>query len=169
LKGKGKLKARLLQRAVDDGGFPPHLYAIIIYKVMSRAQSMRFNQKQIGLILTAVKSLYLFIFVLAVAILLLSFMVDVERFMAGFLSFGLTALISGSVFFGLHKRKAWVIPTIVLLSVFGLIGGFFSFPETVVVLAGKWFGIIWAIFMLYFFTRKEVREYFGSKGIFVFS
>ena len=130
---------------------------------------MHFNQKQIRVIVTVAKSVYLFVFVLAMAILLLSFMIDVERFLAAFLSFGLTALIAGSVFFGLHKRKTWVIPTIVLLSIFGLIGGFLSFPDTLLTLAGKWIGIIWAIFMLYFFTRKEVREYFGSKGIFVFS
>jgi len=128
---------------------------------------IHFSEKQIRIIVTVVKSLYLFIFLLAVAILFLSFVHSLERFMSQ-IFLGLPAVVSGTIFFGLHKRKAWIIPIIVLVSAFSLVTGFLSFPDTLSAIIGKWFGIFWAMFMLYFFTRKEVREYFGAKGIFVF-
>lgn len=78
-------------------------------------------------------------------------------------------VISVVQYYGLHKRKSWIVPTIVILTSIGLVRArFFSFPQTTDVVIARFLGVGFAAFEIYFFTRKEVRKCFNAKGIFIY-
>jgi hypothetical protein len=111
---------------------------------------MHFNQKQIQRIVVIMKSLYFIVFATAAIGLFFFFVFDFDRLMEEIsvtISIIFSGLVALVVFIGLHRKKSWIIPTVI----------------------GKWIGLALSLFELYFFTRKKVKEYFGSKGIFVFS
>lgn len=72
-------------------------------------------------------------------------------------------------FIGLRYRKPWVVPLILLFSSIGLINHFLTFPTTVLLIIVKVLAMALDVFLIYFCTKKEVRVYFGTKGIFLFS
>jgi hypothetical protein len=73
------------------------------------------------------------------------------------------------VYIGLRLRKKWVIPLVLISSAFWLVSTFLStFQQAVDILAllSKFGGIMLVLFCAYqirFFSKPEVREFFGTK------
>jgi|GEM_PF-4006334 len=78
-------------------------------------------------------------------------------------------LISVVVFIlGLKKRYGWVIPVIVVLNVFSLIQDLYTQTVSSEGAIIRLFHFIFGLFLIYFFTQKEVRNFFQSKGSTIF-
>ncbi|MFC1751656.1 hypothetical protein ACFLY5_00735 [Patescibacteria group bacterium] len=76
-----------------------------------------------------------------------------------------------AVFLGLHKRQQWVVPVVIIFAVISLINATFSFGgrlSTLPMVIARFVGFGFSIFEIWFFTRKEVREYFKVKSKFFF-
>ena len=77
-------------------------------------------------------------------------------------------VFSAALIFGFQKKKPWIVPIMILVSSFGILGNFLYSPANSFWLGVKILGFIFGIFWLYFFTRKEVRAYFNAKGVWLF-
>jgi hypothetical protein len=71
-------------------------------------------------------------------------------------------------YFGLRLRKAWLVPLVVMWSVYYVVGSIFrgepnSLPDVVVVRAMS----VLALYQLWFFTRSGTRAAFGADGTIV--
>jgi hypothetical protein len=137
------------------------------YHIPFIQNKMAFTRKQIQAIVTLLKFLHLSVFVLTFLTLMLLVDHDFTNIFSNL--WVLPALaISLVIFIGLHQRRSWIVPTVILLSILGLIGGLLSVPEELPTLVGKWMRIFVSIFQIYFFTRPEVRSYFGSSAHILF-
>lgn len=125
---------------------------------------MNFSDKNIRKVVSVLKGFYLFIMV--ILIILTSFL-----YLYGG-RFRMEALIgivfTGVVYIGLKNKQPWVISVIVYSASLGLISQLINSPNNTIKLAAKILGSALTIFEIYFFTRKEVKKYFGVKSIFLF-
>jgi hypothetical protein len=127
---------------------------------------MSFSEKSIRTTIFALKWFHLLVACVTALIILILLLVRHVPFSLG------TALLiflqSSAIFFGLHKRRPWVIILIVASSIIGTTNSFFYNPNTSIQVVAKLVGIWLNIFHLYFFSRKEVRKYFDMKGVIIF-
>jgi len=78
------------------------------------------------------------------------------------------------VYLGIRRRKGWLIPLVLLFSIYQLYGYFkfiFLSAESAEMVLGKFLamGMIWFyVYQVYFFTRREVKSFFGVKGKILF-
>lgn len=71
--------------------------------------------------------------------------------------------VSLTFFIGLHKRRLWAIPTIIVLSFFNIVALLFLSNLTIWTHhIARIFYLCLSLFQIYFFTRKEVQQYFGK-------
>jgi|SRR3990172_10851210 len=83
-------------------------------------------------------------------------------------------LIYFFVYIGLRFRKTWVIPLVLISSAWLVVSTFlYTFQLTVDILGllSKFLGIILVLFysyQLHFFSKREVRAFFGTKGTIFF-
>ena len=68
-----------------------------------------------------------------------------------------------AIYIGLRRLRSWVVPVLIIVSTLSLVFGLFSFgrasPSLYLAIA-RAIGFALNIFTLYFFTRKEVRDFF---------
>ena len=88
---------------------------------------------------------------------------------------GLLSLIMNSlIYFGLRFRNQWVIPLILINASFLLIMSLLSFIQpagNVLMLASKIViaaVVLFCAYQIYFFQKREVKNYFGTKGVAIF-
>lgn len=125
---------------------------------------MKFSEKQVSFVVSIFKFFNLFIIVLAILVIPLSILIN--RFSMSIV----LALIPALAFYiGLKYRQPWIIPVMILIGSFGTINFFFSNADTTLGALKKYIGLVMSLFQLYFFSRKEVRKYFRSRGIYLFS
>jgi hypothetical protein len=83
-------------------------------------------------------------------------------------------LLCGTVYLGLHRRKEWVIPLVLVFSAGTSLWQaivILSPAQDVEAVLGKLFSGLLLMFFVYqflFFSRREVRLFFGSKGRILF-
>ncbi|OGZ95023.1 MAG: hypothetical protein A2847_03060 [Candidatus Sungbacteria bacterium RIFCSPHIGHO2_01_FULL_50_25] len=77
-------------------------------------------------------------------------------------------VISLVIYIGIAYRKSWVLPLIWITLSIGFIQGLLIPIGDAVFLIAKVVGLSIGIFWIYFFNRKQVREYFHYKGITIF-
>lgn len=126
---------------------------------------MRFSEKQIRVIVGFLKWFYI---ITAIVILVGAIS---GYFLNHNLEFGFifAILISGIFYIGLRNKKSWIIPLMLFLNAIGVVSFFFIRTESVIEIIAKFFGVAINVFLIYFFSRKEVKEYFNSKGFFLFT
>ena len=77
-------------------------------------------------------------------------------------------MISTSMFIGLHYKKSWVPISMVILSTLNLIQHLVHLSQDITgILLGS-IGFLISLFLLFFFTRKEVKEYFNSNETIIY-
>lgn len=70
----------------------------------------------------------------------------------------------GSIFIGIQKRKSWVVPLVFYVNSVSLVSvTFINIPLFI-----KLIYLIFLIFGIYFFSRKDVKDYFKSEGYILF-
>ena len=84
-------------------------------------------------------------------------------------------LISANELFillGLHRKRPWVIPLILISSTYRILGWLvLPAPENTPYLSyaiSRFLGIAFQSLLFYFFSRKEVKSYFGYRGLTLF-
>jgi hypothetical protein len=86
----------------------------------------------------------------------------------------LTILIDISIYYGLKKRREWVISLVLFSSAIIILRGILmsaSVVNNIVELIGKFFVFVWilfAVYQIFFFTKKEVKKVFSDKGSAIF-
>lgn len=86
----------------------------------------------------------------------------------------INTLIFLFIYIGLRLRKGWLIPLIVIYSALSLIGFFVTiFQPTqdvigILIKVGFMMLIIFYIYLMYFFSRREVKAYFSAKETIIF-
>ncbi len=84
------------------------------------------------------------------------------------------AFIYSSVYIGLKKQRNWVIPLILITAILVLIQTLFAIIEPAFNLTAfmaklfQFFILFFYWYQAFFFSRQEVKQYFGSKGTIVF-
>lgn len=123
-----------------------------------------FSPKRIRVIISILKYFYLMITILTIISIL--FDLTIGKFKINNLT---TVLLGSVIYLGLKNKYRWIIPVITIISALVIIANLSfrpnNFPDIVV----KLFVFGLNIFNLYFFTRKEVKKYFKSKGFFLYS
>jgi hypothetical protein len=76
----------------------------------------------------------------------------------------LPMVIVWAIAYGIVKRKSWVVMLITLVAAIGIFNDLLR-PES---LYEKIFFIVFFLFEIFFFNRKDIRTYFGAKGIALF-
>ena len=85
-----------------------------------------------------------------------------------------TSFIYLALYFGLMRRKKWIIPLILLAAAFGLFRELIYIlhpAESLSKIAGKAISVLLLLFYSYqmhFFSKTEVKKFFQSKGSFLF-
>ncbi|MBI4132801.1 MAG: hypothetical protein HY473_01775 [Candidatus Sungbacteria bacterium] len=130
--------------------------------VLGYYEIMRFSENTIGKIVLFLMILNLLLIILGIGLAIAFWG---ER--AGW-GYAATAITSLTVYFGLMQRRPWVAPLMLILLSFAFIQVVLLKPSTTSGIAGKFVGIIINLFWFYFFTKKEVRSYFNTKGIWLF-
>lgn len=131
---------------------------------------MKFSDKNIKLIVSILKFLYSVLLVIIILLLSISFILGiVDRININLFNEVVYLLINTAYVVGLNYRKPWLIPIILFFSTFGIIGTIVFKPLDSIELVVKILSFALGAFQIYFFTRKEVRKYFGVKGLFLFS
>ena len=136
---------------------------------------MSFSDKKIKTIVLLLQRFYFIVFILLVSLfLLLVFLLITGNFQSRqpilpmFIQSIPTYIICGVFYFGLKNKRYWIIPVAMLSNTYGLLSILFSSPKNLLYLIVKIFTLSLTVFELYFFSRKEVRKYFKSKGLFLF-
>ena len=133
---------------------------------------MPFSEKQITTIINVLKKIYLALLSLAVfgTISVLSlYVISRDLLLHHLLTFSVSSIVTALLLQGLKTRKSWIAPTIVFLSVFTAIGSLLTSPADLLQSFARIFGFALAAFQIYFFSRKEVRKYFGTQGTVLFT
>ena len=78
------------------------------------------------------------------------------------LYYGISFIVCSAVYYGLMNRKMWAIQTIILLSIYSIITTIRVQPGNFLYLVLKIATLAFNAFEIYFFTKKEVRNYFTS-------
>lgn len=81
-----------------------------------------------------------------------------------------------SVYYGLKRKRKWVIPIVLVLPAFGLINYLIAthtppskFPSLNIISVVEDFAMgLFCAYQIYFFSRKEVRKVFGVRGQILF-
>jgi len=138
---------------------------------------MTFTENGIQKILKVYKFIYTILIALATIGLSLSFLLfylSKKSQVNTVFAFLLLLIISFIFYKGISHRKSWIVPVI---SIFAGIGIFYSFLNFQIKMSvdKSFFTIVlqliafsWNIFTLYFFTKKEVRDYFNYKNDIIF-
>lgn len=136
---------------------------------------MKFSEKNIKFIISLLKGFYLtFTIILAILLIAAIFLTLIlNKNLSGSplitLAEVLIAVMLGSaIYLGLKNKKPWVISIIVFSASISLLPQLLYNTTSITNLIFKVFGLVLSIFEIYFFTRKEVRQYFGTKRIFLF-
>ncbi len=125
---------------------------------------MKFSEKQIISIVAIFKYLNLSMIILAILLTFLSLVIN--KFSLSILF----ALVPAAAFYsGFKYRQPWIIPVMILLGSFGTISYLFLGANGTLQVIVKNLALFVSLFQLYFFSRKEVRKYFRSRGIYLFS
>jgi hypothetical protein len=83
-------------------------------------------------------------------------------------------LIDISIYYGLKKKREWVISLVLFSSAIIILRGILmsaSVVNNIVELIGKFFVfvlILFAVYQIFFFTKKEVKKVFSDKGSAIF-
>lgn len=122
-----------------------------------------------------IRNLY-FLFVIFIALLSMIFFLiqDYSRFGKNFLQFVFCFL----AFYGIDKRKDWTVPTVLILSAWGLINSTFNFMSRshsqdsqilyyIRTLTAIMFFVFY-IYSIFIFSRRETRLFFSEKGKILF-
>ena len=123
---------------------------------------MTFSTRTISIIVNVFKYFHLLFIILTglLFIVVINFSTNATSISA----YMLPLITSTLIFRGLSRRKFWVIPLMVGLGIFAIVRlSFYQPPElylSIVRVAG--FGL--SAFQIFFFTKKEVREYFKRKA-----
>ncbi|OGD86684.1 hypothetical protein A2870_04790 [Candidatus Curtissbacteria bacterium RIFCSPHIGHO2_01_FULL_41_11] len=126
---------------------------------------MTFSEKNIKTIVNFLKWFYLLIAIAEIFLLIGNYFLN-ARFS---IELVMGILLAISFFIGLRARKPWVIPLLLIVSSIALFSQIFTSVVTETFLIAKVVGIGISLFLIYFCTKKEVRAYFGTKGLFLFS
>ena len=126
---------------------------------------MTFSDKRINLICSILKWFYLVGAIFSITAFVIIYLTIHQVMVEGIIGF----LVPMGIFLGLRKRNPLIVPVIVLFGMFGLILNLLSSPKNILEVIAKVFGMFLSLFLIYFFTRKEVRKYFNVKGIPFFS
>lgn len=126
---------------------------------------MTFSEKSIKTIVNFLRWFYLLIAIAEIFLLIGNY------FLNGKFSIELVIgiLVATTFFIGLRSRKPWVIPLLLIFSSITLFSQIFTSVGNGTFLITKLIGIFLSLFLIYFSSKKEVRAYFGTKGIFLFS
>lgn len=76
---------------------------------------------------------------------------------------------SFAIYMGLKRVRPWVVPVIVFLSSTAIIFGILSQTTGLSTVIARGVGFVLHVSTIYFFTRKEVKGYFKSRGTTIFS
>ncbi len=71
-------------------------------------------------------------------------------------------------YWGLKTKQPWLVPIMVVLNSLHLVYLMLTFPQDIIHVIAKIIGLCLAAFNIYFFTTKEVKKYFKSKGLYLF-
>src|SRR4051812_4819275 len=119
-----------------------------------------FTEQRIDLIIKIFRYLYV---VLAIIMLLNILMGVLEKNAETIVTGLINLLFTTSIFWGLYKRKPWVLPLIWIYCVLWVTNYFFSSHSAIDILL-----MISVIFQIYFFTLKAVKTYFSLKTTTIF-
>lgn len=126
-------------------------------------------EEKIGIILRHIQKVYLVLLILSGLLILplLTSLIDeppvTEKELQDLFQFG----VNLSIYFGLYKKRKWVVPFILIVSAFSSLLFFLQFltPATdTKLLLGKGISGLMCIFFVYqaiFFSKKEVQNFFG--------
>jgi hypothetical protein len=84
------------------------------------------------------------------------------------------AFINIAVYIGLKKQRNWIIPLILITTILVLVQTLFAIIEPVFNLTAfmaklvQFFILFFYWYQAFFFTRQDVKQYFGSKGTIMF-
>jgi len=123
------------------------------------------SEKQVKSVVTFLSWFYLLSGIVLALLLIANFLLSNNFLTASFIGL----LVPFSLFIGLKYRKPWLVPLIILVSSITLLSLVFTLVHNATFIVAKLVGMVLSLFELYFFTKKEVRNYFGTKGIFFFS
>lgn len=116
---------------------------------------MIFSERNIEVVVKIFKWFYLLLGSIGLIPLVYFIINNTQRFLYLFI----IEAICFSIFFGLHKSKNWAPITIIIFSTLNIIQYIFSHPtDKTASIAGS-IGFFNA-FLVFFFSRKEVRKYF---------
>jgi hypothetical protein len=84
-----------------------------------------------------------------------------------------------SIYYGLKKKRKWVVPFVLIYSAFALLryfsnpftstsGNYWTFQKLILLFFHFAIALFY-VYQIYFFSKKEVRESFGIKGFLIFS
>lgn len=127
---------------------------------------MRFSLNKIKTVVNVVKWFYLVGAVIEIFLIAIVFLIGNGLRIDAIIG----TIVSIILYFGLKNKKSWVVPTILILSSLSFVGQLIYIPAVnITFLVLKIIVSLISIFLIYFFSRKEVREYFNSKGLYLFS
>ena len=143
---------------------------------------MTFSENQIKKISKLFQGIFVFVIVVGAVVLMLMILVSIflktNHYNTSFLPIFISIIIAYCFNWGLEHHKSWIPSTLTFFWGFSLILSIlsalatrltFNFQITYLVAVVTRL-LVWLIqlFALYFFAKKEVREFFNSKGITVF-
>jgi len=135
---------------------------------------MKFSEKNIRIVVNVLKWFYL-VFIILTSITTIAFILlllngppkNVSHYYS--LITGILLLLTCiALYFGLKKRCQWIVPVMVILTSLNIVILIFSSPKDLPHVIATIIGMCIAGFEFYFFTTKEVRKYFKTKGFYLF-
>lgn len=130
------------------------------------------QRERTQIIVLRIQRFYLLLTILG--LFTLSLVVFSRGFQRRYLEEFIILIIFGIIYFGLKRRKVWVIMLILIFSVFQCLGALFKIiqpAEDIGTLLLKLISCLLFFFYAYqlsFFRRKEVRTLFGDQGVVLF-
>lgn len=85
------------------------------------------------------------------------------------LSMLIIAIISYAYYNGFKNKKPWIIPTMLFFGATGVVAYFFTNPTNQTEFIVKYIQLAISLSQLFFFSRKNVRKFFNSRGMYLFS
>lgn len=135
---------------------------------------MKFSEKNIKIVVNVLRWFYL-VFIILTSLTTLAFILLLlngppknESHYYSFITGILLLLTCTAIYFGLKNRRQWIVPVMVILSSLNIVLLIFSFPKDLLHVIATIIGMCIAGSELYFFTKKEVRKYFNTKGFYLF-
>ena len=132
---------------------------------------MNFNNNQIQKILNIYKGIYIIIleFLTLILAIILNSISPINRIPETIILMLIPVIVSIYLYYGIKHKKPWLVPAMLYVTGITLLGHLL-FTSSVAKINNQAFHLIlvtlqlvtgiWQIFTLYFFTRKEVKNYF---------